>query len=182
MILPARLSVIRRVGEYAWLISARTASKALDPWLVCGVVCQESAGNPGALRVERGFWTRYKDGIIRNIKATASKLDDPWLAYPDLVAASWGLMQCMYEVAIERGMELQYPAELADPAVGLEAGCRQLAYCFTAIGAYALDDRANEDAVRNALQRYNGGGDPNYAMRVREWRADALAAQLFRFP
>src|SRR5262245_26709686 len=83
--------------------------------------CQERAGDPTAIRVERGFWTRYASGIVAHIRNSTTKTDDKWLLYPDLVSASYGLMQVLYVVALERGMVLPFPTSLCDPTTGVEA-------------------------------------------------------------
>lgn len=64
-------------------------------------------------------------------------------------------MQLMGQVARELGFN-GHLASLCDPAVGLEWGCHYL--------ANKLKD-VNGD-VHMALQRWNGGGNPNYADQV----------------
>lgn len=171
MITPARLVVIRRAGAFAGLIAPRADRLRLDRLLVLAVVCQESAGDPCAARVERGFWRRYGAGVAANVKASVSTVDDRWVLYPDFMAASYGLMQVLYAVALEVGMDLPYPTSLCDPALGIEAGCRVLRRCF---------DQAL--ITRDALLRYNGGARAAYASEVLAWRADAEASDLVRFP
>ena len=129
--------------------------------VVLGMVAQESLGNPYAIRVERGFWTRYAAGIRRNVLGNAYAPDDRWLQYPDLAAASYGLMQIMWPVAIERGARLRYPTELCDPELNIDIGCRHLAYLRGRLGVRGTLDQA--------LLRYNGGGDPRYPQRVHGW-------------
>jgi soluble lytic murein transglycosylase-like protein len=148
-----------RVALHADRIAATTRRHDLNPYILAGLIAHESGGNPYAIRVERSFWTRYLTGITSLIRATASQLDDPWLRYPDLVAASYGLAQVLYPVAIERGLALQYPTELLDPATNLEAAARHLIHLRHQVGA----------AERPLLQRYNGGGNPNYATMVLAW-------------
>ncbi len=137
------------------LIEEVSARHRLDPLLVAALVQQESAGpytlpdgsaNPYAIRVERGFWRRYGAAMIRMAKRTASRSDDRWMKYPDVAATSYGLCQIMYQTALERGFDGKFPTELCDPEVGLEYGCRHLAWCLGRTGK----------EVGAALTRYNG--------------------------
>lgn len=145
------------------LIDAASSRHGLDSLLVAAVVQQESAGpyvqsdgsaNPYAVRVERGFWRRYGAAMIRMAKRSRSRNDDRWMEYPDLAATSYGLMQVMYQVGLERGMDLKFPTELCDPEIGIEAGCRHLAWC--------LNQR--QGRTEAALVRYNGS--PTYPPKV----------------
>ena len=171
MITAPRQHVLKSVANHATAIRAAASAHSLDHWLVIGVVAQESAGNQYAIRPERGFWARYSPNMLRMALASVSRWDDHWMQYPDLAAASYGLMQVMYQVALERGLALRYPTELCDVAIGLEAGCRHLRWCLAV---------ADGDEVR-ALLRYNGGGDRGYPQRVIEWAADARVSGLFMF-
>lgn len=140
-------------------LAFRIASKhGLPGAVVLGMIAQESSGNPYAIRVERGFWRRYFDGIQRNVLGNAYGPDDRWLAYPDLASASYGLMQILWPVAIERGAKLRYPTELCDPELNVELGCQHLRHLQRRV--------ATLDA---ALLRYNGGGDPAYPRRIHTW-------------
>lgn len=132
----------------------------LPPELVLAVIAQESSGDPCAVRVERGFWQRYQTNIEAIIKATPSRLDDPWIKFPDFASSSYGLMQVMYIVAIERGISLRFPTSLCDPEVGVTAGCRQLQWLMRQVG---------NDKTR-ALLRYNGGGDKGYPAKIFGWQ------------
>lgn len=167
----AEEQTLRRVGQWAGLAASAAATHRLDRTLVLAVICEESRGNPAAVKVERGFFTRYLDGLIALVRRTVSKRDDHWLRYPDVFAASYGLMQVLYPVALERGLELEYPTELCIPAIGVEAGCRQLAWCFGRVLAFT--PAVEPERTRRALLRYNGGGDRAYPDRVLRW-ADLL--------
>ncbi len=124
------------------------AEHCLDPALVCAVIEQESAWNPWAVRYEPGFLSRYVAPLYTAGKLSATE------AYTR--AMSWGLMQVMGQVAREFGFEEASLAELCDPAIGVEFGCRVLA---------ARLKRSRSD-VSAALLAWNGGANPNYAAEV----------------
>ena len=130
------------------------------------MVCQESAGNPYAIRVERGFLARYLSGLKALVLSTASDRDDYWMTFPDLFSTSYGLLQVMYPVAVELGVELRYPTELCDPGINFDAACRKL----------VRDKKLAPAGFNNLLLRYNGGGDAEYPIRVGAWRQDLLTA------
>jgi soluble lytic murein transglycosylase-like protein len=145
------------ISTHADLIAlARVTAEAhqLDASLVCAICEQESAWNPWAIRYEPAFFAHYiapqlGAGQISNTEAQAR-------------AFSWGLMQVMGQVAREHGFGAESSkniaplAQLCDPACGLEIGCAVFAAKLTA---------AHGDAAR-ALQLWNGGGNPDYAMEV----------------
>jgi soluble lytic murein transglycosylase-like protein len=120
----------------------------LDPALVCAVIEQESAWNPWAVRYEPGFLSRYVAPLYTAGKLSATE------AYTR--AMSWGLMQVMGQVAREAGFEEASLAELCDPFVGVDWGCRLLA---------ARKARAKCD-VATALLAWNGGANPDYPAEV----------------
>ena len=131
------------------LARAAAQRRGLAPELVCAVIEQESAWNPWALRYEPAFYERYvapqlARGRIANEGEARAR------------AFSWGLMQVMGEVARERGFDGAWLAQLCDPAVGLDVGCRVLAAKIAAA----------EGNVANALQLWNGGANPGYAAEV----------------
>ena len=65
-------------------------------------------------------------------------------------------MQTMGQVARETGAEFAFLTELCNPDRALEFGCSHLAKTLERAGG--LTDRA--------LQLWNGGGNPNYAIEV----------------
>lgn len=173
MLTPLRRHVLVQVARFYPIIDKLAREYSLDKWLVIGVIAQESAGNPYAVRVEPGFWRRYGREMIRQATNSPSKLDDKWMKFWQLSSCSYGLMQVMYQVACERGYRyLRYPTELCDPHNGIEAGCRHLSWCMGC---------ANND-VTQALLRYNGGGDKTYPVKVETWAADARVSELFYLP
>jgi soluble lytic murein transglycosylase-like protein len=124
------------------------AAHDLDPALVCAVVEQESAWNPWALRYEPAFLSRYVAPLYTAGKLTATE------AYAR--SMSWGLMQVMGQVAREHGFDGDSLAELCDPVVGVDFGCRILAARLV---------RARGDA-NAALLAWNGGANSNYSAEV----------------
>lgn len=141
-----------RVARFANHIQAFAGNYEINAWLLAGLIAAESAGNPYAIRVERGWLKRYWRGSVAAVRATTGRQDDRWLKYPDLASTSYGLMQVLFIVAVERGVPLDYPTELCDPQLNLLAGCNHLAW---------LRDRFGTSPTRMLL-RYNGGGNPNY--------------------
>ena len=118
----------------------------LYPELVCAIVEQESSWNPWALRFEPVFESRYIHPALPNAPTTAELT----------LAISWGLMQVMGQVAREHGFRGPFLAELCDPAVGLEVGCRVLAAKLAAA----------DGNVTKALLLWNGGSNAAYPQQV----------------
>jgi soluble lytic murein transglycosylase-like protein len=126
----------------------------LDPALVAAVCEQESGWNPYAVRFEPLFLARYIKPLLPGAPSTSEITR----------ACSFGLMQVMGQVAIEHGWQGKFLTELIDPETGVEFGCRKLKQC--------LDRR--DGLVPDALQYYNGGGNPNYASQVMARKAKYL--------
>ena len=118
----------------------------LYPELVLAICEQESSWNPWALRFEPEFERRYIHPALPNAPSTAE------LTLP----ISWGLMQVMGQVAREHGFKGTFLAELCDPAVGLEIGCRVLAAKLAAA----------DGNVTKALLLWNGGSSAGYPQQV----------------
>ncbi|HLX00455.1 MAG TPA: transglycosylase SLT domain-containing protein [Candidatus Acidoferrales bacterium] len=130
------------------LARAAAVQHNLDPSLVCAVCEQESAWNPFAIRYEPGFLARYVAPLFTAGKISATE------AYAR--SFSWGLMQVMGQVAREQNFGGPSLAELCDPQIGLEIGCRVLSSKLSA---------AKGD-IAAALQHYNGGSNADYASQV----------------
>jgi len=120
----------------------------LWPELILAIIEQESSFNPWAIRYEHAFFQKY---ILP--QWVNSKL--PNITEAQARAFSWGLMQVMGQVAREHGFQGAFLAELCDPAVGLEVGCRVLAAKLAADGN-----------VTKALLLWNGGSNPGYPQQV----------------
>lgn len=136
------------------------AAHSLDPDLVCAVIEQESAWNPWEFRYEPGFLSAYIAPMLTGT-SPAGKIVvfDPSCSIQTEAYArafSWGLMQILGQVAREQGFTGGWLSQLADPATGIEYGCRKLAACLK---------NANGNET-NALQSWNGGGNPLYASQV----------------
>ena len=105
----------------------------IDEKLIRAIIQTESSWNPWAIRVEKGFWKRYLDGIKRIFFITP-KGDDNWLNYPDYVSCSYGLMQIMLTTAMEHGFRFTFPTELLDPGANIKFGCAYLKRLFERYG------------------------------------------------
>ena len=141
----------------------------LDPWLALACVAQESRGDPYSWRPELEFVERYRPGIESAIDHVPDLTDRRryarwWKQDPLVLGTSFGLLQVLTIVAIERGVVLRYPSSLCDPAIGLDAGCRQLRWC-------AQRTQHATEPKRAMLLRYNGGGNPAYADEVEAWES-----------
>lgn len=141
--------------RFHWkLIQDVAKQHQLDSLLVAAVVLKESSANADAFRHERLFWNRY-----------LKRLPEWTQENPRRVSSSYGLMQVMFPVAVERGYKRTNPPEgLFVPEVGLEYGTRQLRYVMD------WEDRkfpavAGQERLRAALASYNGGLQAPHALR-----------------
>jgi len=119
----------------------------IDERLIRAIIQKESSWNPWAIRVERGFWKRYWIGIKALFIRTPEK-DEQWLTYPDIVSASYGLMQLMLTTAMELGFRFRFPTELLDPGNNIKYGCLLLKRNYEQYGNW--DD---------AISAYNQGNN-----------------------
>lgn len=156
-----------RKTRYTLEIDAAAGKHGLDPLLVEAVVLQESSGNTDAFRFEPDFWNRY----LKLLPAYDG-------ANPRRVSASYGLMQIMFRVAVERGFDPALPPEtLFVPETGLEYGCRQLAHLRDwARGRNVPDDRLSE-CILASYNGGTGGNDPskNLPLRNAKYAREVLA-------
>lgn len=165
-----------------WSLEIRKAADefCLDRHLVAAICVQESGGiyvlpdgscNPAAIRPEPRFWQTYQAGIRRWIEGSPQPHDNRWYQYEDLYSCSYGLMQVMYQTALEHGFTGKFPTELCIPEVGLYYGCKILAHHRNKTAG-----PPSNAPMTAALLRYNGGGDtfyPTKIMRIqRELEAD----------
>ena len=134
-------------SELIALAKATAAAHNLYPEIVCAICERESSWNPLATRYEPQFYEHYIEPLIESGMAPLTEGYDR--------SVSWGLMQIMGQVAREHGYE-GVLARLADPATGIEYGCR----------TFATKLAMAEGNVEKALQLYNGGANPNYAAEV----------------
>ena len=136
---------------FYWPEIVKAATKyTLDPILVEAMVVQESLGNADSFRFERDFWNR-----LMKPQSKYKNLN------PRRYSSSYGLMQCMWAVAVERGFPADLPPELLFvPETALDYGCRQLRM---------LSDWADkgwplvstDDKRLAVLASYNGGRGGN---------------------
>lgn len=140
-------------------IQAAAAKYTLDPILVEAVVVQESGGNCDAFRFEKDFWNR-----LMKPKPEFKGLN------PRRYSSSYGLMQVMWAIAVERGWSKDLPPELLFvPETSLDYGCRQLRYLMDRMTT-AFPNTATLTAT---LASYNGGFQGPNALRP----ANALYAK-----
>lgn len=119
-------------------------SNSLEPALVCAIIEQESGWDPWATRYEPRFQVKYIDSL---------HLD--WIEAHGR-ATSFGLMQCMGEVLRELGYKGTFGAFLDDPVLHINLGCKHF-----------LNKLHRADGKEwDALQFWNGGGNPQYANQV----------------
>lgn len=148
-------------------IQVAAAKYKLDPILVEAVVVQESAGNCDAFRFEKDFWNR-----LMKPKPEYRGLN------PRRYASSYGLMQVMWAVAVERGWSRDLPPELlAVPETALEYGCRQLRHLFDLLKT-KVPAATNEQMTHAVLASYNGGWGgnlPGTALRNQSYATQVLA-------
>lgn len=165
------------VKRWAPLIVSISKLHDVDPYLIGGIIAQESGGpyalkdgsaNPYAIRVEKGFWSRYKDGIMRWVNGSSSTSDNRWVAYPDIYSCSYGLGQIMLQTAYENGFDGIFPTELCDPEINIDILCRMIAKNIKQTGD-----------VSKALLRYNGGGNLEYPAHVLAHRLELVDGRVF---
>lgn len=129
----------------------------LDVEVVAAVVCQESGGDTWSIRYEHGFFLRYvEDKPVENLIGYVPRPVPSLGTERRARATSWGLMQVMGQTARELGFDKRFLSELCDPGLGLHYGCMYLAKQL----------KREKNNYKNALLRYNGGGDPDYANKV----------------
>jgi soluble lytic murein transglycosylase-like protein len=137
------------------LARAAAAAHQLYPELICAICEQESAWNPWAIRYEPAFYEKYirplvDSGRIAPSPGTSAATESRARAF------SWGLMQVMGQVAREHGFAGASLAQLCDPAIGLDVGCR----------VFAAKLAAAEGNVTRALLLWNGGANREYSVEV----------------
>jgi soluble lytic murein transglycosylase-like protein len=130
-----------KLDELIQLARNVSAQFGLDPALVCAMCEHESNGwDTWAIRYEPAFYQKYVEPM--NLSETEKHAR----------SFSYGLMQVMGQVAREYGFNGKYLTELCDPELNLIYGCKKLARCM----------KLAKGDVREALLKYNGGGNPKY--------------------
>lgn len=130
---------------YRPLISVMATRYGLDADLLEAQVLVESSGYTDAFRFEPGIWSQLQRGALHPAIPI-----DLTTANPRRLASSYGLLQILYVVALDRGYRGD-PEGLFVPEVGLSFGCAQLKYFLT----WAKGD------ITSALAAYNGGAHGN---------------------
>ncbi|KKL23603.1 hypothetical protein LCGC14_2423710 [marine sediment metagenome] len=127
-------------------IEAAARVAKVDPQIVEAIVSVESSGRADAFRHEPKFWRRYLAHL------------DQWKHHnPRRVSSSYGLMQIMYIVAVERGFQGE-PEELFVPGTNLAWGTEHLAYLLEWAERF---EASPEERLTAALASYNGGRGSN---------------------
>ncbi len=109
--------------ELKKLIEEAAEKHGLPARLVEAVVEVESGGNPWAFRHEPAFFERY----VRGDASVRAKAPCSLATERQALATSWGLMQVMGATARGLGYPGPFIAQLCEPAVGIEYGCKLLA-------------------------------------------------------
>lgn len=155
--------ICQRVLRYSKMLMLVGRGMGIDPFLLGGLICQESGGDTWSTRPEPYF--RWVLGRKVEQLPPLRRLLPQWRtpeqdAYMQRI--SFGLCQVMGAVARELGLS-GYLTRLCDPYVGIFYGAKHLARQLK---------RCNGD-IRQALLRYNGGGNREYPDKVLVW-ADRL--------
>jgi soluble lytic murein transglycosylase-like protein len=156
---PAKLTVPSMDKILLTTTQGIAARHALDSSLVCAVIEQESAWNTHAIRYEPAFFAKYVAPVFTN-----NRVQPPTNTEACSRAISWGLMQVMGQSAREAGFTGQFLSELCDPAAGIEVGCQ----------VFSQRLRIADGSELLALQLWNGGSNPKYAMEVEARRPKYL--------
>ncbi|MHC1791797.1 transglycosylase SLT domain-containing protein [Solidesulfovibrio sp.] len=125
------------------IIRAKASAFDLPPELVRAMVEQESTFQAYRNRFEQGFYDRYIRGKKLDFVPPLSLKITEALGR----ATSWGLLQVMGATAREQGFRGWFP-ELCQPDVGLEWGCRYLAFLRRQFG---------REGWPVVVRAYNGG-------------------------
>ena len=150
-------------------IEAAAQAHTLDPQVVAAIVLQESSACTDAFRHEKDFWNRY-----------LKRLPEWNTLNPRRTSSSYGLMQIMLPVAVERGFpKSQDPEILFQPTLGLEYGCRHLRYLIDRM-AVKYPQASEADRLQAVLASYNGGFQGPDALRPNNKKYALNVLQLLR--
>ena len=125
------------------------------PELLAAVIHQESKGHIYAVRYEPAFYKKYvetktKSTLIGHVPALCSLETEKQMR-----ATSFGLMQIMGQVLRERGFRGEFLTEALDPRINIKLGSEFLQSLLL-----------KYSSTEAALQRWNGGGNKDYAKSV----------------
>jgi hypothetical protein len=150
------------MNDWMGLVPAIAPKHGIEPKLVVAIIMKESSGVTFRARFEPEW--RYFVGV----SIWAQKLVQSFATEKSQQQTSWGLMQVMGSVARERGF-CDYLPRLIEPELGIEYGCKQLAYLKTrwsnlhdVISAYnqgsplrdSKGDYKNKQYVLDVLENY----------------------------
>ena len=153
--------VCERVLQYRKMLLLVANGLHVPPLLLAGVICQESAGDPWAARPEPYY--KWVFGRRAHNVPVLKRLLPLWRTPKRdfyMQRISYGLCQIMGAVVRELGFK-GYLTRLCDPYTNIFYGGKFLAKLLAKAGG----DR------RQALLRYNGGGDKGYPDKVEAWMA-----------
>ena len=134
--------------SYSSIIKQYADKYSLDADLVEAIVIQESGGKADAFRHEAAFWERYR---MASKPEWAYRLARRW-------SSSYGLLQIMAVVAVERGFAEEDPELLFVPSTNLDFGCAHLRYLFDWADTFDASERPK---LMAAIASYNGGRGGN---------------------
>jgi len=112
--------------------------------LIAAIIRVESSGNTWAMRYEPTFMVLLNGKQWPVFGAVSHDTE------VHARSTSWGLMQVMGQVARERGFEGVFLSELCKPQLGIEYGCRQL--------AFFRQRYFDRDGWNGVISSYNQGG------------------------
>ena len=165
------MSALKRTLRYWGQIRREAEAFGLDPCLLAGLICQESAGNVFAERTEPD-WKYHNLGLPH--PPVLNKWTEWWGQ-----ARSYGLCQIMGTLARRLGFSGWW-AQLFEVDTNLYYGAKALAGCmFWAKGAGEW--RGLTDPLRIGLLKYNGGIFKAYPEKVLEWR-DLISGETGQAP
>jgi soluble lytic murein transglycosylase-like protein len=127
---------------YDPIFRAAGAEFGVDPALLKAIAAHESEFLWVSYREEPGFWRRY-------VKDNPDWRDHPYHNRPEILAASWGLMQIMFTTAVESGgfPRNGSPWDLLQPEANIRAGACHIAHLLARY----------HGKVPDVISAYNGG-------------------------
>jgi hypothetical protein len=153
--------------SFRTLIRLSAGTNNVDAELLAALLLHESSGKIHASRFEPGFFKRYIDGVseekLRGHWPKWSKDSSGNLKERLDRSTSWGLGQIMGQTARENGFSANYLCELCDPEINIPFAAQFLARKFRQAADLGF---SQQELRKQALLRYNGGGDLGYPDRV----------------